>query len=156
MRILASPLPAPKGGRHASFVQEVDFLSQDVAWEALEDLSPREAAAQITLWVARWRKLEAGLESELPRNLYRSFRRVLELIVETTRRYPGTLPAIPALERDAQADLQAEVDRARDLLAEEELRRSEGGWKEDLLAIAETLGIGPAQAPAGKGEGQAA
>lgn len=148
MRILASPIPSPKGGRFARFTQEVDWLRQDVSWETLEDLPPREAAAQITLWIVRWRRLEAQLRGDAPEDVHGPFRQVLGLILEGVRRYPGgRLPRIPVLDREASTEFTRECDRARDLLAEEEMRRSGGGWREDLLEIARDLGIEPLPTP---------
>jgi hypothetical protein len=151
MSIPVHPLPLPNTGAFGRLGQKIEWLLQDVSWETLEDLSPREAAAQLTVWTVQWRFLEREMSKDAPGVLYRSFRRVLGLILEATSRYPGKLPRIPALDRNVEVDLDRELVRARDLLVEEAARRSVGGWKDDLLDVARELGIDMAHAPADVG-----
>jgi hypothetical protein len=131
--------PVPRGSR-LPFAQELEWLTQDISCETLEDLPPPEAAAQITLWTIHWRRLEGAV----PESLYRKCRGVLNLLLEACARYPDTLPRIPALDPNLPLDLGQEEVRARTLLREGTARRAEGGWKKDLLQTAHELGIDPA------------
>jgi hypothetical protein len=131
--------PAPRG-RLSSLAQEIEWLAQDISYETLEDLPPAEAAAQITLWTIRWRRLEGAVTE----SLYRKCRGVLGLLLEACARYPGDLPKIPALDPKQSLDLGQEEVHARTLLRDGADRRAEGGWKKDLLQTAHELGIDPA------------
>ena len=137
MLIPVNTLPPPMPGRFGRAVQEIEWLLQDISWETLEDLPTVEAAAQITLWAVRWRRLDATV----PKVLRRRSRDVLDLLMEACARYPGRLPRISVLDAQAGIDLDREVAVARDLLAGAEARRARGGWKDDLLQAAHELGI---------------
>jgi hypothetical protein len=117
--------------------REIQWLTQEISWETLEDLPSAEAAAQITLWTVRWRRLDAAV----PEALFRNCRRVLDLLLETCERYPDCLPRIPSLDANAVLDLEWEASAARDLLAVGVAQRAKDGWKEDLLRAARELGI---------------
>lgn len=141
MMIPTSPLPPPSGDPQHQIAREIEWLHQEVEWETLEDLPPREAAAQITLWVVQWRRLEARIPAGTPEEFSRARGRVLRLILAAIARYPGRLPRIPVLARNTAVDFDRELSRARELLADEAARRRQGGWKEDLLIAARDLRI---------------